>query len=306
MNIIIYLLKGAAIGLANIVAGLSGATIAVLCNVYDDLINACSSIFRHPIRTIKKYYILFVGIVLGLVIGIIIFDKLYEVAPLPVSLFFSGLIITSIPMIYNKIDKKIKSNNMLNYFLFFTSFAVILALPFLTSSVSNNLDFNFLNMLILLVLGFIAAASMIVPGISGSMILASLGYYENFLSLLSDTMKALISFDFPILLQNGTLILFFLLGALIGIVLIAKFIKILFSKYNNQSYFMILGLIIASSISILVVVFKADNYFNEKTDIIMILLGIFTFIGGILMGLFFNKFSKKNKINFLKEAELYL
>ena len=93
-------LKGIAMGIANIIPGFSGGTMAVILKVYDKFLYALGNFFNHPIIVIKKVWSLFLGIVVGIVLGAVTIVKLLEIFPVPTMLFFVGLIIGSIPSIF--------------------------------------------------------------------------------------------------------------------------------------------------------------------------------------------------------------
>ena len=105
--------------------------------------------------------------------------------------------------------------------------------------------------LLLAALGLIASATMVIPGVSGSMVLMVLGYYNSILSLLTDTVVCLKDFDFAGILENCLLLVPFCIGVALGIFLIAKVIEYLFQNFPSQTFAAIIGLIVSSPFSIL-------------------------------------------------------
>ena len=102
----------------------------------------------------------------------------------------------------------------------------------------------------LFLVGIIASATMVVPGVSGSLVMMILGYYYGILEAIRSFIEALKNLDTAGLL-NGFLLLFPLgIGVLLGIFLIAKLITFLFERYGVQTYCAILGLIVASPFAI--------------------------------------------------------
>ena len=99
-------LKGIFVGIANIIPGVSGGTIAVVLRIFDQMIDAINNFFKNP----KKHIKFLIPLFLGAVFGIVLFSKLLEFClakeSLPTSLFFVGLVVGSIPLIYTQAKKK--------------------------------------------------------------------------------------------------------------------------------------------------------------------------------------------------------
>lgn len=171
MNYLIEALKGSVMGIANIVPGVSGGTMAIIVGIYDKIINAISEVVKHPIKVIKDIWIYIVGIAVGLLIGIVAVSFLLEKAELPTTFLFIGLIVGSIPFMSKRIDEaKIKAKDIV---LFIFMILVVVALPFLSLLGFSTDSTNFI---LLFLVGMIAAGTMIIPGISGSMVLMTLRF----------------------------------------------------------------------------------------------------------------------------------
>ena len=102
MKFLVNVLRGAIIGIANIIPGVSGGTMAVVMNIYDQLIGSISKFFRN----FKKNLLFLIPILIGAGAGIFLFSlllgSLLEKYPMPVNFFFLGLILGSIPMLYKR------------------------------------------------------------------------------------------------------------------------------------------------------------------------------------------------------------
>ncbi len=304
MKWLMDILKGLAIGLANVVAGLSGGTIAVIVNAYEDLIDFFSNIATHLITALKKHYKLLIGIVFGIIIGAVCLKKLYGIAPLPITGFFAGLVFISLfPLSKSLSFKKGKKLNIINVILMIISLALLITLALLSSGEEKVLTLDFKHVLIMFGLGIIAAIAMVLPGVSGSMILLVLGYYTPVLGLIS--IHALKN-DF---LTTFVMLLSLAIGAILGVVLGSKIIKQLLIKCRISTNFVIYGLIIGSLVGMLITGVKANNELlennnflpNGKEDIIMHVLCIVLFIVGSLCGYLVNYFNKKKLKSDLKE-----
>ena len=159
-------------------------------------------------------------------------------------------------------------------FVIFFAVVILMAVMGETSGNAADVSFGFINVVKLLVVGIIAAATMVIPGVSGSMMLMLLGYYDTILKTINRFMDVLIAFDIQdILVQCGILIPFGI-GVILGIFLIAKLIEFIFSKAEIHAYYAIIGLILASPIAILL---KTDW---SDFSVLMLVTGIITFVLG--------------------------
>lgn len=251
MNIVKEFLKGILIGIANIIPGVSGGTMAVSMGVYDKIIMAITGIrknFKKSIITLLPYGI-------GAVAGIVILSYVVEYAlgnyPMQTSGLFIGLIIGGIPIIVNKVKGvKVKLRNSIIFLLFFL---LVIGMVFFNGSEGSATDItvNLINIVQLFFIGIIASATMIIPGVSGSMVMMVLGFYGIIISNISNFITAVTAFDVPALIHGVGVLFPFGLGILIGIGVIAKIIEQLFKKVPVPTYYAILGLIFGSPIAIL-------------------------------------------------------
>lgn len=254
MKYIFDFLKGIPIGIANVIPGFSGGTMAVILNIYERFINAFSDFFRHPLRTIKDVWALAIGLVVGVIIAILILTNLLQHFPIPTSMFFVGLIIGSIPDIEKQVHKeKIRT---LDVIVFFVSILAVIILPFLGAAGKGNtsieFDFTVINSLVVFVFSVIASATMVIPGVSGSMVLLALGQYNIiWVGILGSFIDAMLAPDLTLMVQTLPPVLIFASGVILGIVLISKLIRILLVKYPRTVYCAILGLLFASPFAIL-------------------------------------------------------
>ncbi|MBD3288601.1 DUF368 domain-containing protein [candidate division KSB1 bacterium] len=240
---ILLLLKGGAIGVANIIPGVSGGTIAVVLGIYKYLIEAISNIASDREKR-KEYIIFLVKIALGAVIVIFLTAKLMkfllENYNIYTNLAFVGLIAGSIPSIYKShSDMKIDLPTVLSFLvgagiILFFEFAFPHAEKKEGIDVAFYLTFN--SGLMLLIAGFFAGGSMIVPGISGSFIMVLMGQYYIITSSVADRLIT------PLIVVG--------IGIVIGVILFAKLINFLLNKFPKQTFYFILGLVTASLYSI--------------------------------------------------------
>ena len=157
MNNIILILKGAIFGIANIIPGVSGGTLALTMGIYEDLITSISHFFKQPKQSLK----FIMPFVLGAALSILLMSKLISLCldkfPFPTTLFFVGLIIGGIPLLTKKI-RKVKPT-AINISLFILTFVLVLAMNFINSGAReiSLKDPTIMMTLILVIIGIIAA-----------------------------------------------------------------------------------------------------------------------------------------------------
>ena len=312
MEIIKTFLIGIVLGVANIIPGVSGGTLAVIFKVYDKFIG----IFN--LSTWKKNWKFNLFLILGLGSGIILFSKLisflFEKFPFQLNYLFTGIILGSIPMIYgfmikNKTEqiKALKNSNALNdlnenaavkknkiaipsvstFIAMIFGLALIIALGILEKKIDSSADsvdvnVNFILCIKLFFSGFIAAVAMLVPGISGSFILVALGSYAIIISAISN----LVSF---VNIVNSILILFPAgLGVLAGLFIGAKLISLVLEKKEEQTYGAIFGLVLGS------VFFVFPGFKILSASFLICLLCILCFIAGFCLSFFSSRVKSKD------------
>lgn len=234
---------GIILGVANVIPGVSGGTIAVVFNVYDRLIG----VITIKIKKILSEWKFILPLGLGMVAGIIGFSKiltfLFEHYPMQTNLFFVGIIAGSIPLIYRKIKSSMKEVSEKNKKVpFFTTVLccviflgiMIIMTVFKDVSTSTVIYTELTGSLffLLLVSGALGAIAMIIPGISGSFLLLAIGTYATVIGSVSD-------FNIPLMIPTA-------IGILIGLLVGAYLVRTLMEKVSCQTYGAILGLIIGS------------------------------------------------------------
>ena len=254
---IILILKGMIIGVANVIPGVSGGTLMITLGIYEKIIGVISHFFKNFKENLK--FLIPLGI--GLVAAILLFSKIIGLAldkyPFPTTLFFIGLILGGLPLLWKKVNTKKKKFS--NWLIFALTFLFVVSFAFL-NSVSNEVNLSNLNILgylYLFLVGMIASATMIIPGISGSFVLMLLGYYKPIIDVVSSLT------DFSLLGKNILILGVLGIGILIGIVLVAKLIEYLFKKAEVKTYYGVLGFVLASIIAIIKPLLAVELHFLE-------------------------------------------
>ena len=268
------LLQGMVVGIANIIPGVSGGTMMVAMGLYDKLIHAIT----HLKSEFKESLKLLIPIFLGAGIAIVSLSRLFEILlenyPIPTNFAFCGLIAGSLPFIFKKVKGHSVSVGKAICFIIFFAIVILMAVMGETSGNAADVSFGLINVVKLLLVGIIAAATMVIPGVSGSMMLMLLGYYDTILKTINNFMDALVAFDIQDLLVQCGILIPFGIGVILGIFLIAKIIEFIFSKAEIHAYYAIIGLILASPIAILL---KTDW---SGFSILTLVIGLVTFAAG--------------------------
>lgn len=236
-------IKGFLIGVANIIPGVSGGTLAITLGIYEKLIGAISHFFKNLKENIKFIIPIGIGAVLSILLLSRVISFCLDKYTLATILFFIGLILGGIPLLNKKIKGHYK--NVSNIIIFLLSFGFVIALSVLKGeNVVSFANMNIINYIMLFLVGVVAAATMIIPGVSGSFVLMLLGYYKPIVDTIGDLTK------FNNIWQNIMILVPFGIGVLVGIVAISKLLEFLFKKYEVKTYFGVMGFIMASIITI--------------------------------------------------------
>lgn len=250
MKLLNQILRGVVIGVANIIPGVSGGTMMVSMGVYDTLIHCITHLFSEFKRSVKTLLPYAVGMLIGIVALASLLKFLFANYPLPTSTTFIGLILGGLNPLLAKIRHKKLGGVSIGVFALF--FAGIIAMA-LTGDISNpdSLTVDVGQMIILLVIGAVAAATMIIPGVSGSMVLMLLGYYNPVLNAVDALKNAVFSMDFAAMGGPVLILAPFCVGVALGIFGVAKLIEWLLARFPTQTYCAVLGLVVASPVAIL-------------------------------------------------------
>lgn len=233
---IINAAKGFAMGVANVIPGVSGGTIALITNVFERIINSLKSFDFKALSLLKQKrlkefaqhtdIVFLMSIIIGIGIGIVTFARLLEylfiVYPVFLWAFFFGLIVASVFFIVKEITKY--SFSVILSGVLATIFAIFLTQ--LRPATPNE------SFIYLFISGVLAICSMILPGLSGSYVLLLLGVYHLVLHGLN-------TLNLKILIAIG-------LGAVIGLLAFSHFLSWLLKKYKNQTMAALTGFVIGS------------------------------------------------------------
>ena len=276
MEAIKSILKGMVIGIANIIPGVSGGTMMVAMGIYDKLIHCITHLFKEFKKSLLFLIPIAIGMGIAVVGGSLGLELLFEKFPVQTNLLFIGLILGGLPAIWKKVKgNAIRGGHILAFLVFFV---VVAGLALLGEREGNaaDLSLSLISIIKLFGVGVVAAATMVIPGVSGSMMLLLMGYYNPILTAISDFLHALVEFDTNGILTGIGILLPFGIGVVVGIFAIAKVVEYIFNKFPLYAYWAIIGLIVASPIAIIAMgSFPALNLVNVLTGIVTFALGVF-------------------------------
>ena len=297
MKFLEHIIIGIIIGISNIVPGVSAGTMFVILGIFKKLIDQvglCIDEVKKMIKNITKFKekdggiravgIMFknifnsqktflIPIAIGMAFAIYFVAKLFSILNPEQIMYrnyiFLGLILGGIPALFKELKKGTDIQNInkrkANIYLFmFIGFLIMLTVYILKINGIGLRKVGYEELSIamalpLFLVGAIAAASMVIPGISGSMVVLILGYYE----LMTISISKL----------NMVFIIPFAIGILVGIMAILKLIKYLLDNHYTKTYSCIVGFVVGS----LLMVFPGlpTNIMGYVITIVCIILGLF-------------------------------
>jgi len=242
------LIKGIILGIGNVIPGLCSATLALILGIYDELLDSIIDLVN--IKKWRYNFFFYLGIVIGIIIGIFILSKLYTMFPSLLIFCFIGFVIRSYPI-------KLSKDGKMHYLFFIMGLIIIFLFKFIEVKNFNsllNLSNPLMKDFVLLALsGFFSSIALVMPGVSGALILVILGVYFPLLDIIKNTITSIFYFKLPNL-NNIIILIIFILSFMVGLITSSVIIKKLLKKHDvkceNLINGMILGTIFVLSIDI--------------------------------------------------------
>jgi len=232
-----FILKGMAMGAANVIPGVSGGTIALITGIYERLINAIKNfnlkairlLFKGQFKSFAKHVDLYfiISVFLGIGIAIISLAKLLEYLflhyPIWVWAFFLGLVLASVWFV----GKMVKKWNFASVLSLLMGLSIAFLVSILPPASENDAIWY------LLICGIVAMCSMILPGLSGSYVLIILGNYHLVI------LESVSQFNFEVLIPVG-------IGAIIGLLAFSHLLSWLLKRFHSSTIALLTGFILGS------------------------------------------------------------
>jgi putative membrane protein len=263
--------RGIAVGVTETVPGISGSTVAMILGIYERLVYSLSILTtKHRKEAFPFLFVFGTGMVGGFAISIFIVDYLLTTFRTPTLLFFVGIIVGFLPYLWKETLNHSKNELSKKHYLIML---VFLSVVIVGQSLGGMIQFDVTNLSIadyifFAMAGFVASIALVLPGISGALILTILGLYEI-------ATASLISFNFPIILAIGS-------GIVLGVLMTSKLIRYLLSNYTAETYSAMIGLV---SGSIFAILNNLDSIVNTSTIVVSVL----TFLAGVAFIIILNK-----------------
>lgn len=250
LQYLIITLKGIAMGMADVVPGVSGGTIAFISGIYEEFVNSLNSINAEAFKLLFKFRIkdfwkhingnFLMSLGIGIAISIISLSKmiiyLLENEPVLLWAFFFGLIIASILFIGKQItvwNTRVIIALVLGVVV---SYYITIAEP---ASSPESTIYVFFS-------GFIAIIAMILPGISGAFILLLMGSYPTIIGAISKLSEGITTGNTELLIQSGSLLAVFAVGAVLGLLSFSRILAWMFKNFHNTTLAVLTGFMIGS------------------------------------------------------------
>lgn len=258
---------GMGIGVGAAIPGVSGAAIAVIFKVYEDIIAAVNNFRKRFGFAIKVLIPILLGIICAVIPCIYLFSLAFEHLMFVLICIFAGFLIGSFPSITDKV-KGVKPNK-LQIALIITGALFVIALGVLSVAFGDKLNIGglFVNIknnwwlyLVLIPVGALAAVALTVPGLSGSLILLVIGFYRPLVDSVKTWAGNCVKGDWSMVGPLLGVLASFAVGCLIGVVLVSKIMSYLLAKHRDSTFFTIIGFI-AGSIFVLFFNYDIYNYY---------------------------------------------
>ena len=260
------LFAGMAIGVGAAIPGVSGAAVALIFRIYEDLINAINSFRTHIKESIIVLLPILLGIILAVIPCIYLFSLAFEHLMFVLISMFVGFLVGSLPSVTDEIKGLKPNKKYVTIFVIAIIFVALMGVGSVFLGPQINLDAQFNEMpiwlyFVLIPVGVLAAVALSVPGLSGSLILLVIGFYRPLVDharlWAGDIVKTGDWSNFGKLIG---MIGCFAIGCIIGVVIISKLMRMLLDKYHNGTYVAITGFIVGS-IFALYFNFEIYNYY---------------------------------------------
>ncbi len=240
------------IGLAVIVPGISGSTMAIIFKLYDKLLYAIGNLINK-----FKYSFIFllpigIGAVLGFSLGFFGIQFLLDLLPFAIMAFFAGLMIGAFPAVTDEIRKEKLTLKRILLFLLGLGIPIVISVTstFVQGGNQSLENLKFYHYILFVFLGYIVAITQVVPGLSATALLMAFGYFVPIME----------SVKFSYIQNNPMVLLVYVclvIGFIIGLISFSKILTWIFNKSRKTAFFMIVGLSLGSIISMF---FNPDIY----------------------------------------------
>ena len=286
-------LLGFFIGLAIIVPGVSGSTVAIIFRLYEKLLYALGNILKKFGKCVRFLLPIAVGVVIGFALGFFAVRYLLDVSPFTVIALFAGLMLGAYPAVLDEIRSEKKTAKNLGLFAvgFIIPVAVCLVSTLADTGERSLEGLSWYHYVLFLVLGYIVAITQVVPGLSATAVLMIAGYFQPIMDSVSLTYWQADPAVFAVYVCLG-------IGFLAGLISFSKGLTKIFERHKKTAFFCICGLSLAS---ILTMFFNPEvyavyqNWAGGASFALDLGLGIVLFLAGVVVSYLFVRYERKKK-----------
>lgn len=283
---LISTILGFFIGLAVIVPGVSGSTVAIILRMYDQFLYAVGNIFKRFKLCFLFLLPIVIGAIVGFGLGFLAVQQLMKWMPFAVICLFAGLMIGSFPAVKDELKGVQMNGKRMSLLIVGACIPVAVGVYSAVASLgggeggANILESALLWKIVLPILvGFVLAITQVVPGLSASAILMLIGWYTLLMNNVHFSVETLTNFDLMLLLAGLAV------GFCVGFVVLSKLMTVAFERARDTSYSLIVGLALGS---ILTMFFNADvmdiyvSWVQNGVNAVHLILGVVLLIVGTI------------------------
>ena len=284
------ILCGLFLGLSIFAPGFSGSMVAITLGIYHDCVEIIANPLRNIRRTVAFFLPLLIGILFSAIAFVLVFQLLFESFVRTTFMLFIGLIIGNFPIIADEIRPHPRKPRYVigGFIAFLIALGIcMIAIGQDSATAEQSVVINYP---LLILSGFAVGTITLLPGMSISTILISVGVYFQLVDFANYVLRLELQYILPL----GV----FFLAAVVGIVLTARGIKKLFQKVPGLANYCIFGFMVGSLLGIfLQSLYATDPNFTW-------LIGIAALLAGFASSILFTVISrKKSAKNFTKSAK---
>ena len=278
------------IGLAVIVPGVSGSTVAIIFKLYEKLLYALGNIVKKFKKCVRFLLPIAAGLLIGFVLGFLAIQKLIDISPFTVIGLFAGLMLGAFPAVYDEIKGEKKTPPRLLLFLLGLLVPVAIALisVYGTEGAGSLKHLNAGHYILVLLLGYLVAVTQIVPGLSATALLMAFGYFTP---IMQSVHLSYWQEDPAVFAVYACLAV----GFLLGLVTFSKLLTTIFAKWRKGAFFLIVGLSLGSIVTMF---FNPDvcavyESWGTRLNVLDLVLGLALFVVGVVIAYLFVKYERK-------------
>ena len=273
-------LQGFIIGIGKIIPGVSGAMFAMMFGVYERALKVISNLKKELKGNFIFITVLGLSVLLAIIFGSNIINKCLDNYYIQTMFLFIGMMVAGIkPLLGNVKGTKLSKKNLTLTLGISVILLVISLVDFQNGQ--GEIQRNLFSVVMLFISGFLDAMATIIPGICGTALLMILGYYDTVISSLGNV------FDASNLSNNLFVLTPFVIGLIVGVIVVSKFVNYLFNNYKVQTYYTIVGFAIMSIIILFVKTITVSFVWTE------LLISIILFVVGFIIVRLFDKLKVK-------------